>query len=89
MNDTDIIEAIERAFIWDYDVVDCIVYLANNMTDGEPYKEWLIDHCRCPRCGSNALSKSYVREIHTELEEQPVEAVFCGYVCDECGEVIE
>lgn len=84
----DIIDIITSACTAD-NAAEYIAYLANTTKNNDPYREWLINNGRCPCCGSDELRTQYVKEIHTELEEHPIEIIPWGWVCAECGEVIE
>lgn len=89
MNDSDIIELIEDVCEDKEEISEYIAYFSRNMKYGEPYEQWLLDHDRCPRCGSDELRVNYIKEVHTELEEKPIERIVDSIVCLECGEVIE
>lgn len=88
MIDRDIIEILE-AVCDDEELAYYVAYLGQNMKDGYVYRKWLSNRNRCPKCGSKWLKVRYANEIHTELEERPIERVVDSIVCDECGEVIE
>lgn len=87
--DEEICYVLYDGFAYDDDAVECIVYLADNMKNGKPYRDWLIEHDRCPQCGSKELQTIYINEVHSELGERPIEMVSDGVMCGECGEVIE
>lgn len=89
MIDGDVIELIETVCEDEDEMADYMVYFAHHMRVGTLYQDWLADHHRCIYCGSNELRVKYINEIHTELEERPIERVVDSVVCLECGEVIE
>lgn len=83
----DIIDIITDSCSVD-NAAEYIAYLANTTKVNDPYREWLIDNLRCPRCGSE-LRARYINEVHTELDGSPIEEVLADYICDYCGEVVD
>lgn len=87
----EIIEALEEYYSTDRStLIDCLFWLANHVYIplNCDFTDYLNDEDICCHCGGE-LEPVFLTEIHTELEERPVEYVYSHRQCKGCGMCVD